>query len=95
MMRKLDVMEFVEELRESTGARLNLGLNVFATPPSPFPDIEGEGYRLRIDPTVLSSEDEDRIRDFAERRGLMTEDYWNDWGRYLTIWKKKVAPMSG
>ncbi len=89
MMRKLDVIEFVEDLRDSTGARLNLNLNVFATPPPPYPDIESDGYKLRIDPTVLSSEDEERIRDFAERRGLTTEDYWNDWGRYLTIWKKK------
>jgi hypothetical protein len=89
MMRKLDVIDFVEDLRESTGAQLNLGLNVFPTPPTPFLDSESDGYKLRIDPSALNSEDEDKIRDFAERRGLTTEDYWNDWGRYLTIRKKK------
>ncbi len=88
MMRKLDVMEFVDDLRESTGARVDLGLNAFAVPPSPALGEQGEGFRLRIDPSCLSEEDEDRIRGFAERRGFAAEDFWNDWGRYLKIGKR-------
>ena len=90
MMRKLDVMEFVDDLRESTGARVNLGLNAFYTPPPPLFDPEGEGFRLRIDPSILSADEENRIREFAVRRGFTAEDTWSDWGRYIKIWRKKL-----
>jgi len=88
MYRESDVLEFVRELSESTGLRVYLGLNVFVTPPPPLFDQDGEGYRVKVDPTAFTFEEEDKIKRFAEMRGLVIEDYWNDWGRYLKIWKR-------
>ncbi len=54
-----------------------------------IPRREEERFRLRIDPSCLTEEDEDRIKGFAERRGFTAEDIWNDWGWYLKISKTR------
>lgn len=93
-MLKSEVLEFVTELTESTGLPVYLGLNAFITPPPPLFDPDGEGYRVKIDPTAFTFEEEDKIKNFAEKKGLIIEDYWNDWGRYLKIRKIHHSPDS-
>ena len=86
MIQELDALDFISEMSQATGVIVALGVNAHIEEPDPF-----SFYMVLIDPSSLSDEDESKLEEYSERRGLRMVEAWNDWGRFLKI--SKLRPV--
>jgi hypothetical protein len=86
MTQELDAIDFIGDLSKSTGVNIAVGMNAFLEQPD-----QTNQFKLLIDPSSLSGEDEAKIERYAESRRLSIHDCWSDWGRFLRVSKPKTA----
>jgi hypothetical protein len=86
MIQEIDALDFIGELSQSTGVMMAVGVNACIENPDP-----GVQFRVLIDPSSFSDGDESKLEAYAERRGLEISDEWSDWGRFIKIFKPRLA----
>ena len=89
MIQELEALDFISEMSQATGVNLAIGLNAYIDDPDHF-----SSFKVLIDPSSLSDEDESRLEAYAERRGLRVTEAWSDWGRLLKISKLRTVFVS-
>jgi hypothetical protein len=89
MIQRLEAIDFVGEMSQVTGVNVAIGVNVYIEEPDPF-----SSYMVLVDPSGLSGEDESKLEEYSERRGLRVVEAWNDWGRFLKIMKLRPVFVS-
>jgi hypothetical protein len=83
MIPEAEAVEFVNEMSQSTGVLVSLGVNAYYVSPEPK-----SAFVLLIDPSYLDGAAESRLEKYAERKGLRVDEEWNDWGRFLKFTKR-------
>jgi len=89
MIQEAEAVDFVGEMSQATGVNLAIGVNTFSENIDPFTQ-----FVVLIDPSGLSGEDESKLEEYCERRGLRVVEAWNDWGRFLKISKLRTVSVS-
>ena len=88
MIPEAEALGFISEMSQSTGVKLSIGLNTYIDEPDHL-----SSYKILIDPSSLSDEDESRLEAYAERSDLVVTETWNDWGRFLRISKLRTKKI--
>ena len=89
MIEEAEALNLISEMGQSTGVNLSIGLNAYIDEPDHF-----SSYKILIDPSSLSDEDESKLEAYAERKGLTVTEEWSDWGRFLRISKLRDVFIS-
>jgi hypothetical protein len=87
-IQELDALDFIAEMSQATGVKVAINVNAYIKEPDTF-----SSYMILIDPSSLSDEDESKLEEYSEKRGLMVET-WGDWGRFLKISKLRTVFVS-
>jgi hypothetical protein len=89
LIQELEALNFMGEMSQATGVNVAVGVNAYVEEPDSF-----SSFMFLIDPSSLSDEDESKLEDYSERRGLRIVEAWNDWGRFLKIIKLRTVFVS-
>ena len=89
LIQELESLDFLGEMSQATGVKVAVGVNAYVEEPDSF-----SSFAVLIDPSSLSDEDESKVANYSERRGLRVVEAWNDWGRFLKISKLRTVFVS-
>ena len=86
-MTQNNTLDFVGEMSRDTGVWVAIGVNAYLQDNDPNPT------NVLIDPSSLSDEDESKLEEYAERKGLEVDEEWSDWGRFIKILIPRFVPV--
>ena len=89
MIPEAEAVEFVNEMSRVTGVLVSFGVNAFYVEPEP-----SLAFTVLIDPSSLDGFTESKLEKYADRKGLIVDEEWSDWGRFLKFSKRRLVYAS-
>jgi hypothetical protein len=76
-------------MSRNTGILVSFGVNAYYLEPEP-----SLAFSVLIDPSSLDGFTESKLEKYADRKGLIVDEEWGDWGRFLKFSKRRIVVAS-